>query len=202
MKIFISFLLVVFLILPSSVWSEWERRAVRQYQSILKDWTREDEAYNWGSLEARLVWYATYQSSSFRKAKTERFAALYELGDAEIAKLQQRENEDAQQYDTFFISIYAGSRVYPDIGKNRSLWRLVLETPEGEIVEPSSWEEVPSNQVTRTLYPYTDRWSKAFEVRFPKVIKENTEWAHLKMVGVPADSVLDWNLEKIRKRSL
>ncbi len=202
-----------------SRWSQWPRRIVAagllvlfvlplagwksdsSYESVLKEWTRDDEAYNWTGIEARLVWHATYLSSSFRSAKVERYAELYQLMPTEVIRLKEAEQADGQKFDTFFISIYAGSRVYPDIGNDRSLWKLVLETSEGNQSEPVSWEEVPKNQVTRTLFPYIDRWSRLFEVKFPKSINATTKTAQLKMVGVPADSTLSWNLSKLRSET-
>ena len=60
-------LLVLLMVLPSLGWG-----GKSDYKSVLKEWTREDEAYNWSSLEARLVWTATYLSEDFRRAKVER----------------------------------------------------------------------------------------------------------------------------------
>jgi len=180
---------------PALVWS------AKNYKSVLKEWTRNDEAYNWNNFEARLVWSATYLSDTFRRAKVDKYAQIYELDQAERASLLRKEEVDSQKYDTFFVAIYAGSREYPDIGKNRSLWKLVLKTPDHKSVPPTVWEEVPGNQVNRALYPYIDRWSRTFLVKFPKVITGDTEQAQLKMVGVPANSSLTWDLAKLRKIS-
>ncbi len=193
-KSLVSMLLFVLtLATPLSAWSQ------KSYKSILKDWTRDDEAYNWSEMEARMVWHATYLSDDFRAAKIERYAELYKLNPEEVLKLKTAEQEQAAKHDAFFVAVYAGSRVYPDIGKDRNLWRLVLETPAGS-VQPLVWEEVPRNQVTRTLFPYIDRWARLFEVKFPKSIQSQTANISLKMVGVPADSTLSWNIDKIRAK--
>ena len=113
----------------------------------------------------------------------------------------RKEAEADEKYDTFFVSIYAGSREHPDISKNRHLWRMVLEVPGQSPLVPDRWEEVATDHVIRTLYPYIDRWSKNFLVRFPKTITDNTDSFDLKMVGVPADSQLTWNLEKLRQHA-
>jgi hypothetical protein len=169
--------------------------ADKGYRSVLKEWTRDDEAYNWSQLEARLVWYATYLSHEFRSAKVSEYVRLYELDEKKKAELVHEEIEDANQYDSFFISVYAGSRQDPKIGKDRSLWRLVLETDGGEPVEPAAWTEVSRNQVTQNLYPYIDRWSRTYEVKFPKIVKQGVERLTLKMVGIPANSKLVWKLK-------
>ncbi len=196
----ILIMLVALMLAPSMGWTKDVRR---EYKHVLKEWTRDDEAYNWSEgLEARMVWSATYLSPRFREAKVERYADLYELGPGDVSRLRTSEASEQEKFDSFVVAIYAGSRVFPDIGKDRSLWKLVLETSDGEIVEPDVWEEIPKNQVTRTLFPYVDRWSKLYEVKFPKRITAATSNAQLKMVGVPADSTLDWDLDSIRIKSL
>ncbi len=191
-------LLVLSLSVPSLGWAG--RRQQDSYKSVLSDWTRDAEAYNWkDGLEARMVWHATYLSRDFRHAKVERYAKLYQLQSADIERLKLEENSEAEKYDSFIVAIYAGSRVFPDLGKDRSLWRLVMETSEGTLVEPEKWEDIPKNQVTRTLFPYIDRWSKLYEVKFPKRITSLTQKAQLKMIGVPADSTLDWDLSSLRR---
>lgn len=201
MRAIVAFTLLLTFFLPTSLWAEkaYRSSAEKHYKSALKGWTRDDEAYNWASLEARLVWYATYLSSTFRSAQLERYAELYDLASVDMLKRRREEAEDSRQFDAFFISVYAGSRQFPDIGKDRNLWRLVLETTDGRVVEPESWEEVPRNQVTRTLYPYIDRWSRTYKVKFPKIVTTATKRVRLKMIGIPADSILDWDLTKLPK---
>jgi hypothetical protein len=194
---FLIFTLLLIMIVPVNAWS-----TKSSYKQILKEWTRDDEAYSWGEIEARLVWHATYFSPDFREAKVERYAKLYQLKEGEVERLRAEEMADSEKFDSFFVAIYAGSRIYPDIGKDRSLWKLVLETSEGDSIQPAMWEEIPKNQVTRTLFPYIDRWSRLFEVKFPKSIKPSTARAQLKMVGVPANSTLEWNFNRARHSAL
>lgn len=204
MKKSLIFVWVLLMVVPIASWGSHstDRSYHKNYKRILKEWTRDDESYSWDGFEARLVWYATYFSSDFREAKVDRYAKLYQLTEDEVDQMKTKEMAENEKYDCFFVSIYAGSRVHPDIGKNRSLWKLVLETSEGYIVEPEIWEEIPKDQVTRTLFPYIDRWSRLFEVKFPKRINSSTARAKLKMVGVPADSMLEWKFKPSRHSSL
>ena len=182
------------LLLPPVAWS-----AKFDYDSILKKWTRGDEAYNWTNLEARLVWKATYLSPMMLDALIAKTSELYDVDPEEATKYLQEEKRDRDKYDTFIVSIYAGSREHPEIGKDRNLWRMVLETPGDRPVEPAIWEPFPKTHLTYVLYPFQDRWSKTYIVKFPKITQMQTPELELKMVGIPADSTLKWDLAKLQK---
>lgn len=186
--------MVGLLLLPPVAWS-----GKANYDSILKEWTREDEAYNWTNLEARLVWKATYLSTPMLDALIAKTSELYQLDPAEATKFLKEEQEGRDKYDAFIVSIYAGSREHPEVGKDRHLWRMVLETPGDRSVEPAVWLPFPKTHLTHVLYPFQDRWSKTFIVKFPKVTANTTPELKLKMVGIPADSELKWDLSKLGK---
>ena len=155
------------------------------YKSVLKKWTRQEEVYTWDNFEARVVWYATYQSEKFRKVRVQKYAKLYDLDKEQVTNLLEQEKKDDQKYDTFFVSIYANGST------NSRHWRLILTTEGGKKVKPVSMESVPDDQILRHLYPYVDRWSKTFEVRFPKVTQKGQSF-ELKVVGIPDHSKMVW----------
>ena len=191
---FFLLLVAALFLLPPVVLS-----AKSNYDTILKKWTRGDEAYNWTNLEARLVWKATYLSSTMLDALVAKTSELYDVDAQEAAKYLQEEQKDHDKYDTFIVSIYAGSREHPEIGKDRKLWRMVLEAPGDHPVEPAVWEPFPKTQLTFILYPFQDRWSDTYIVKFPKITQANPAELELKMVGIPADSTLTWDLAKLEK---
>ena len=185
----VVFLFVLSLLIPQVGSSQPNRES---YQSALKTWTRHDEVYTWKNFEARVVWYATYQSMSFRTARVLRYAKLYDLDEDQVQALIRQEKDEDKKYDVFFVSVYAGSAQWPDIGKDTSKWRIVLGTAAGNELEPVSMEKIPDDQILRQIYPYIDRWSSTYEIRFPKGLKEGEPF-ELRMVGIPADSNLVWN---------
>lgn len=151
------------------------------YRSVLKKWTRHERVYVLDNLEARLVWHATYLSDDFREARRQKIAEIY----------QETDEERQKKYDVFFIGIYAGSSQFPEIGKESGKWKLFLQAGHQEAVESVVFEKVPVTQVERMLYPYLDKWSKAYVVKFPKTISEGDSFS-LTMPGIPAKSVLMW----------
>ena len=162
------------------------------YKSILKDWTRTDKVYVIENFEARMIWNATYLSDDFRAARREKLAKLLEWNNADLLKKVKEDGEESRQYDVFFLSIYAGSSKFPDVGKNDGQWRVVLEAPSGRDVEAKEFERIPVTQIERETFPYIDKWSNAYYVRFPKTLHGGDSFK-LRMSGVPAHSELVWN---------
>lgn len=169
----------------------------RSYDSILKEWTQRDEAYNFQNLEARLVWTCTYESPTFRAAKLDRMVELFRLSSKKLAELSREEEEAAAKHDIFFCAIYVGSRVHKFIEKDWKEWNLVMER-DGTPIRPEIIELAPSNQINHLLYPYIDRWSKPYRLMFSKSVGPDTRYLQLKMITIPADSTLEWNLAKLR----
>jgi hypothetical protein len=181
-KIVIAATLIVFA-LPA-----WARPS---YKSILKKWTRSDKVYVVDNFEARMIWNATYLSSDFRAARREKLTNLLEWNDEDLLDQVREDGEESAAFDVFFISIYAGSSKWPDIGRDDGKWRILLEPSHGPAVEAKEMERIPVTQVERELYPYVDKWSNAYYVRFPKTLQVGESFK-IRMSGVPAKSELAW----------
>lgn len=165
------------------------------YSSLLKKWTRQKAVYTWDNLEANVIWHATYFSEDFRKARLDRLANLYEWSSAEANTHEREDEKEGHRQDVFFMSIYAGSSKWSEFGKDTGSWRFVLEA-EGESegrgpVEAVGLEKVVVTGTERKLFPYTDRWSEGYLLRFPKTLRPGEPF-HLRMAGIPAKSELVW----------
>ncbi|MBI2980856.1 MAG: hypothetical protein HYY44_00875 [Deltaproteobacteria bacterium] len=158
------------------------------YRSTLKKWTQQGKDYVFNNLEMRLDWRATYFSDEFRAARLQKLASLLEWTDEEKIEEEKKDREAAFGYDEFFIAVYAGSNVYPDIGKESGQWRIGLEIG-GKTVMAEYIDRAKVTELERKLYPYLDHWSNAYRVRFPRTIHPNEPFS-LKMMGIPATSEL------------
>lgn len=165
--------------------------ASASYRSILRKWTRSDKVYVWDNFEARLVWSATYLSPEFRAARREKMNQLLEWSDDELSARVREDGEESSKFDVFFLGIYAGSAVWPEVGKNDGRWRIFLESGSGAPVEAAQLERVPISQLEREIYPYLDKWSQAYYVRFPKRLRSDQDF-RIRMSGIPAKSELVW----------
>lgn len=165
--------------------------ALASYRSLLKKSTRSDRVYVWDNLEARVIWNATYLSENFRKARLDRLADLNEWTAEERSRAEREDRDESKLFDVFFLGVYAGSSAKPEIGKDTGKWKIVLEAQDREPVSFTSLERIPVTQMESSLYPYLDKWSEAFLVKFPKMI-EPDQGFHLRMTGIPAKSELVW----------
>ncbi len=172
----------------------------RSYRSVLREWTRQGRDYTFENLEMRMSWKVTYLSPEFRRARREKLAKEQQWSPAEIERALSEDEAESRRYDIFFAAIYAGSNAWPEIGKDTGRWRMALEglpsglpsgSQGGQGVTPVSIERVSISEVERGLYPYLDKWSKAFLLKFPKTVQEGQSFS-LQMKGIPATSELQW----------
>jgi hypothetical protein len=144
------------------------------YRRLLDRWTRTEHAYD--ELETRLYVSATYKSWPFRQAYVAEYARIFLLPERERTAMLARETAALEQYHDFVLSAYTPVRQAGDFLTRTGIWRLYLEGPGGV--------RVPSNRVERVseplpvlmaFYPYVDRWSRVFLVRFPKQTAEGRD---------------------------
>jgi hypothetical protein len=144
------------------------------YRELLDRWTRSDHAYH--ELETRLRVSATYRSWPFRQAYVAEYSRIYLLPPQEQEALLARETASLEQFHEFLLSAYTQSRQTGDFLSRTGIWRLYLEGPDRT--------RVPTNRVDRpgeppavlaTFYPYIDRWSRVYVVRFPRRTPEGRE---------------------------
>lgn len=164
------------------------------YNSILKKWTRHESVYVWDNLEARVIWNVTYLSEEYREASRKKLGRLYEWSTREHQLHVAEDQKDLGEYDVFFVGVYAGSSQYSEIGKDTGRWRIVLDTGNGLEVEPAQFSRVTITEVERALYPYLDRWSQAYLLKFPKSVEAGKSF-RLRMTGIPARSELIWKVK-------
>jgi len=180
------FILIVVLLKPLDV------LASGSYRPILKKWTRHQRIYVVDNFEARLLWHATYFSKEFRDTYFQRLNDFMQGPPEEGLKRKKLNDEDAQKFDVFFVSIYSGSSAWPEIGDNSAQWKFILETSHGKKVFEKVSEKIRVTEVERHMFPYLDRWSQGFWVKFPKTILPEESF-RLKISGMPVRSELKWD---------
>lgn len=169
------------------------------YRGLLNRWTRQDLEYD--ELETKLLVWATYKSWPFRQAYVAEYARVYVLPEAEREALLEREIAALETYHDFVVAMYAPVRESAELIRERRVWRLYLEGPGGVRVSPSVVERIKEPlPVVSAFFPYVDRWSRVFLVRFPKqtadgrpvLPRPESDPFRLLLVSTEAHATLTW----------
>ncbi|PIR25985.1 MAG: hypothetical protein COV43_03090 [Deltaproteobacteria bacterium CG11_big_fil_rev_8_21_14_0_20_42_23] len=141
----------------------------KSYSSHLNSVSRDGKIYNFEAWDADLIWNASFFSDAFRNAQAQKHAKIKYLNPTEKAHWFAEQNKLQSEYWDFFVSVYT-KKAYKQIseGKN-TFWEFVLLTENGDKIAPLSVEMIPLSPYYKVLYPYIDRWSMLYLIRFPKV---------------------------------
>lgn len=150
-----------------------DRRAEKEYQETLDKYSDRAEIYD--GFDTRLFAGATFQSLEFREARVRRQAEFQVLPKLRVEELLGQERTEEAQYNEFHLGVHLNDHRFEDFAdRKRSIWRIVLVTPEGE-VEPVSVERIGrANLDMRATYPYLGVFWVGYRVRFPKVKQDST----------------------------
>ncbi len=160
----------------------------KSYKSVLKENTKRKTVYVWDNMEVRLIWNATYLSPEFQGKLEEKLAEMGMEKTASATRWWLQHELDKS--DVFFVGLYEGSAKWPEIGKDDASLRFQLVDDTGKVTEARRIEAVPVTQAERVLFPYLDKWSKAYLVKFPKAVAGPR--MKLKLLSPAATSEVKW----------
>jgi len=180
------------------------KQAIRpEYSTVLNKWTKGRKIFK--GLESRLYINATYKDPTFREAYIDRYAESYMLEEPYRAALVEREREQAEKYNEFFMTAFTPVDRWNDFDEKDSVWKLYLEDSGGSRLSPVSITKVDaSDPLVREFFPYLDLWSSGYVVRFPKYSEAgrepipgpDTEFIRLVITGVLGEGELTWPLKE------
>ena len=138
------------------------------YNGALRHATHKGQAYDAFTWDAKVIWYATFFTDPFRAAYAKKHATIYHMGPVETEEWTQDQlHEQGQAWDVF-ISIYT-KRDYKKFSLDPdTFWELFLTAGNGDVVWPTSIEQVSVTPYERIMFHHINRWSKCYKVRFPK----------------------------------
>lgn len=118
------------------------------------------------AFDCEMYIYATNETPSFKRARTEHLAELYKLPAADV---EQSVAEVVEKFEghVFFLAVNTNDRFANELDRVGSPWAVSLETPAG-IVRPAFILRVNTRLNTiRGIYPYVDRFFMTYRVIFP-----------------------------------
>jgi len=179
-------ILFSFIIFPSDLYAK------KSYKRVLKSWTRQKEVYGRDDFYACMKWFVTYQSNEFVNSKIDKVTGMYKYSDQKAGQFLQAEKEKYDGYYGFYISFYAYDYRYSDLSAKDSVWELQLEV-DGKQMSPAKIKKISSlTPFYRSLYPYSNVWSRHYIVYFPKKTKISNPPLTLSINGPFGHSSLKW----------
>ncbi|WP_408889909.1 hypothetical protein VZQ01_35340 [Myxococcus faecalis] len=145
-----------------------DENAESRYRALLAKYTGHQEIYD--GFDTRLFAGATLQTWTFREARVKRQAAFQVLPDAKVAELLAEERAESSQVHEFFLGVHVNDYRYLDFDFRRSIWRLALVTPAGEVTPVRIRRLGRADLEMRAYYPYTNVFWVGYEVQFPTVM--------------------------------
>jgi hypothetical protein len=137
-----------------------------EYGRALKKWTRQVALYS--GLETRAFVRVVYLSPDFVVSQARELSQLRAEQPDKAAQTLARLRHEYEK-PSFFAVVYIPDKTANDWNETGSVWRLALNEGTGEVApETVIRHELPFNAELRTLYPYLDDYSVAYEIRFPQ----------------------------------
>lgn len=138
------------------------------YRPILKEWSRHKQLYSPTEAQVKIIAHATYFSPEFREAYAREHIRRKYLEEGRARDFRERLKARQEGVHEFFVGMYA-PRPYRGLSLGKeTFWEAVLTTASGETVKPVAIEEVEGTPYQKIMFPYLNRWSKAYRVVFPE----------------------------------
>jgi len=174
--------------------------SVQPWSRHVADWSRAHKVYYW--MDDKIFARATYHSPAFRKGfidhRDEFFGDFSRIAKKELVDLGGGE---AENWHSFFVSAYVGTQRYRALAHAATIWTLSIENDEGVRVNAQRLTDVKINPAVQAIYPYVDRFDRAYLVRFPlatddgrPVITSLTKSVTMRISSAYAEATLIWDL--------
>ncbi len=176
----------------------------KDYPKVLATWTKSAKIYH--DLDTKMFITGTFHSPEFRRVFALAFPDIYGHGGNVTRRELVDLTDDIEQYLNFFVAVYTADRKWNDLSKPDSIWRLSLVGSKGVSVSPSEIVQVKIDANLHAVYPYIDRFDKAYLVRFKLadpmnrlVIEPTSDSFKLRIVSALGRADLQWKLVPARE---
>ncbi|MCE9672717.1 hypothetical protein LY474_33410 [Myxococcus stipitatus] len=142
-----------------------DERAEQAYRTLLARYSGQEEIYD--GFDTRLFAGVTLQTPRFREARVKRQAVFQMLPAPKVEQLLSEERAEAAQVHEFFLGVHVNDYRYLDFDFKRSIWRMALVTPAGEVTPSRIRRLGRADLEMRAYYPYTSVFWVGYEVQFP-----------------------------------
>ncbi|MFH1830823.1 MAG: hypothetical protein ABH871_08640 [Pseudomonadota bacterium] len=164
------------------------------YRRELSKATEMGRIYHPNDWNAELIWHATFFNKHFRDAFIKQHEKIKRIDPINAERFETEQMHRQVSGWDFLIVMYTREQYKSFSVYDDSFWRIELITADGEAVKPLSIEMLPITPYEERMFPFIDRWSKAYRVTFPKVpLRDEVE---LTMKSVVGESTLEWKVKQ------
>jgi len=170
-----------------------------EYTLALRDATDSERAFQ--DFETRAIIRATLCTAEYRAAWVNEYARLYSLNAANTATLRETDIAEAGEFITVIASFHTQEQRWNSLNPADGLWEVRIESERGDFARPVSVRRLDKNNpLWERLYPYNDRYSILYELRFDALGVQGTPLMtagtrlHLIVSGAPAQMRLTWEV--------
>lgn len=177
----------------------------RTYRQYLERYTRHQNLYQ--GLQRRLIWAATFEAPRFRAIRSEAYASIRRMTDAELQALLVEERRASEDFLDFFVGFFTEQFAWNDLDEEDSIWRVDLLVDGARVLRPISIRRVvnPDPNI-RALYPYLGAFSRAYRIRFPRsdekgnpLVGPDARRITLRVSSAVAHGELSWPVTLLRE---
>ncbi|MCC6751006.1 MAG: hypothetical protein IT371_25340 [Deltaproteobacteria bacterium] len=141
------------------------------YPEVLGRWTRNARVLK--QLDTALDAHATIFSPDFISAYVARRARIFKLPREQHWRLEQELLAQWRDSIPVVVSAATHDRSWNDFHRKNSVWRIALVNDRNEQVDAKEIRQEPQISATiAELFPYVDRFSQFYWLRFPRVLPD------------------------------
>ena len=138
------------------------------YRSELNRATKGSRIYDLRNGNAKIIFKTTLFTDDFRRAFAEKDAEIHYLGPIDAAAVVAREETKQMNGWEVFVGMYTRKEYKKFSLEKDTFWESFLTTAHGETVSPTSIEKITITPYWKIMFPYINRWDRAYRVVFPK----------------------------------
>lgn len=163
----------------------------KEYRKSFHESTETKHLYSYETFAVEILWNATYLSPEYRAEARRQINEWMKLPPYEPGLYPDylASNEEG----TFIVSIYT-PRGFPEITDNsEDFWEFSLKLASGESVMPIAMKRITVTTREKRLFPYINRWSDLYWVKFPVSYLTRPYTLALRSAG--GSSFLNWKVK-------
>ncbi len=156
------------------------------YRKTLNNWTEGKKIYSPTTFGSKLQWFATYLSPEYRAVAREQINVW--KGYPEDGYIGYVDYIASTEPGVFLVSVYTPRGDPPISVEGDHYWEFTLNLPNGQALVPTSMDTIEVTSREKRLFPYVNRWSTFYRVKFP--VGELERPFSLVLRSVPVTSIL------------